>query len=112
MREWFVLMLLISIPLAGIVSADDESDPLSDAGINIVALRNDSLDKNQDGVTDAIRVVIVLNSTSGQANLRLNLIGEHSGFTVFEEMLMSFENQENASLTYDSWAIGEHDLTL
>ena len=112
MREWFVLMLLISIPLAGIVSADDESDPLSDAGINIVALRNDSLDKNQDGVTDAIRVVIVLNSTSGQANLRLNLIGEHSGFTVFEEMLMSFENQENASLTYDSWATGEHDLTL
>ena len=42
----------------------------------------------------------------------MNLIGEHSGFTVSEELSMSFDEQENASITYDSWAIGEHSLKL
>jgi len=112
MREWFVLVLLLCIPLTTCVAAEEESDGFTEAGLNIVAIRDDSLDKNQDGVTDSIRVVIVLNSTNGQTDLRLNLIGEHSGFTVYEEMLISFEDQANASLTYDSWSTGEHELTL
>ena len=77
MREWFVLVLLLCIPLTTCVVAEEESDGFTEAGLNIVAIRDDSLDKNQDGVTDSIRVVIVLNSTNGQTDLRLNLIGEH-----------------------------------
>ena len=61
---------------------------------------------------DAIRVVVVINSTNQWVDLTLTLIGEHSGITVYEEVLMAFEDQENASLTYDSWAAGEHTLIL
>ena len=46
------------------VSAEGELSELSDAGITLVALRNDTLDLNQDGDIDAIRVVVILNYTS------------------------------------------------
>ena len=113
MREWFLVALMLSLCFTTQVSAEEESNQLEEAGLTLVALRNDSLDSNQDGVTDAIRVVVVINSTTNQwVDLTLTLIGEHSGFTVYEELSMSFEGQANASLTYDSWATGEHRLVL
>ena len=113
MREWLIAFLMISLCfVTTTVAQEEESDPFESAGLSLVALRNDSLDSNQDGITDAIRVVIVINSTQQQVDIRLNLIGEHSGFTVSEELSMSFDEQENASITYDSWAIGEHSLKL
>ena len=112
MREWFLIALMVSLSFAGNVSAEEELDPFEEAGLSLVALRNDSLDSNQDGMMDAIRVVVVINSTNQWIDLTMTLIGEHSGFTVYEEVLMAFEDQENASLTYDSWAAGEHHLRL
>ena len=112
MREWVLVALMVSLCFTGNVVAEEESDPFSDAGLDLVALRNDSLDSNQDGMMDAIRVVVVINSTNQWVDLTLTLIGEHSGITVYEEVLMAFEDQENASLTYDSWAAGEHTLML
>lgn len=113
MREWILIALMFSLCFTGqVVAEEEESDPFVSAGLNLVALRNDSLDSNQDGMTDAIRVVVVLNSTQQWIDLTLTLIGEHSGFTVQEEVLMAFEDQENASLTYDSWSAGEHRLIL
>lgn len=112
MREWFLVALMLSLCFTTQVSAEEESNQLEEAGLTLVALRNDSLDSNQDGVTDAIRVVVVINSTNQWVDLTLTLIGVHSGFTVYEEVLMSFEGQANASLTYDSWATGEHRLVL
>ena len=113
MREWLLVALMLSLCFTGqVVAEEEESDPFTAAGLNLVALRNDSLDSNQDGMMDAIRVVVVINSTEQWADLTLNLIGEHSGFTVNEEIFMAFEDQENASLTYDSWAVGEHRLIL
>lgn len=112
MREWLLIALMVSLSFAGQVSAQEEIDPFEEAGLNLVALRNDSLDMNQDGMMDAIRVVVVINSTNQWVDLTLTLIGEHSGFTVYEEIYMAFEDQENASLTYDSWAAGEHQLQL
>ena len=112
MREWLLVALMVSLCFTGHVVAEEESDPFSDAGLDLVALRNDSLDSNQDGMMDAIRVVVVINSTNQWVDLTLTLIGEHSGITVYEEIFMAFEDQENASLTYDSWAAGEHNLNL
>ena len=112
MREWFLIALMVSLCFTGQVVAEEESDPFTAAGLDLVALRNDSLDSNQDGMMDAIRVVVVINSTNQWVDLTLTLIGEHSGFTVYEELIMGFEDQENASLTYDSWAVGEHRLVL
>ncbi len=111
MREWLLIALMVSLSFVTQVSAEEESDPFVSAGLNLVALRNDSLDSNQDGMMDAIRVVVVIDSQQW-VDLTLTLFGEHSGFTVAEETLMSFEDQENASLTYDSWATGEHSLVL
>ena len=111
MREWILIALMLSLCFATQVSAEEETNSFDDAGLDLVAIRNDSLDSNQDAVTDAIRVVVVINSTN-RVDLTLTLIGEHSGFTVYEEVLMAFEGQENASLTYDSWSAGEHRLVL
>ena len=91
---------------------ETEQDPLADAGISLVALRNDTLDTNQDGDTDAIRVVIVVSTDKESMNLELRLIGEHKDKEVMEVLQFSFSGQSNASLVYDAWATGEHELKL
>ena len=91
---------------------ESEQDPLAEAGISLVALRNDTLDTNQDGDTDAIRVVIVVSTDKESMNLELRLIGEHKDKEVMEVLQFSFSGQSNASLVYDAWASGEHDLKL
>ena len=91
---------------------DSDQDPLAEAGINLVALRNDTLDTNQDGDTDAIRVVIVVSTDKESMNLELRLIGEHKDKEVMEVLQFSFSGQSNASLVYDAWASGEHELKL
>ncbi len=89
-----------------------EQDPLAEAGITLVALRNDTLDTNQDGEIDAIRVVVVFDTNKDSMNLELRLVGEHKDKEVTEVLLFSFTEQSNASLVYDAWANGEHELSL
>jgi len=91
---------------------ESEQDPLAEAGVSLVALRNDTLDTNQDGDTDAIRVVIVVSTDKESMNLELRLIGEHKDKEVMEVLQFSFSGQSNASLVYDAWASGEHELRL
>ena len=55
-----VIASLTTVNLATDAAAETvEEDQLVEAGINLVALRNDTLDTNQDGEIDAIRVVVV-----------------------------------------------------
>ena len=69
MREWLLVALMLSLCFTGqVVAEEEESDPFTAAGLNLVALRNDSLDSNQDGMMDAIRVVVVINSTEQWAD--------------------------------------------
>ena len=76
MRETNYSLLIIAILFAtilapqnsSIASAEEsgiswEEQMLQDEGIIIVALRNDTLDLNQDGETDAIRIVVMVNTT-------------------------------------------------
>ena len=72
MREFILALLIISSCFILPVSAE-EVDPLEEAGLTLVALRNDSLDVDQDGITDSIRIVIVLNSTNSWVDLTLTL---------------------------------------
>jgi len=94
------------------LAEETEEDPLAEAGITVVALRNDTLDTNQDGDTDAIRVVIVFNTDLESMNLELRLVGLHNDREVIESIEFTFSGQSNASLVYDAWASGEHDLSL
>ena len=89
--------------ISGSVFAEenDEEDPLGDAGLTLIALRNDTLDTNQDGDIDSIRVVVVMSTTNDFVNLELRLFGVHKGQQVVETQIMSFSGQSNASLTYD-----------
>ena len=113
-----IMILLITIlapQISGNVFAEeseDDEDPLGDAGLTLIALRNDTLDTNQDGDIDSVRVVVVMSTTSDFVNLELRLFGEHKDKQVVETQIMSFSGQSNASLTYDSWANGEHELSL
>ncbi len=106
----FVLLSasLITLP----ASAEGELTELSDAGITLVALRNDTLDLNQDGDIDAVRVVIILNSTSPSTFIEIRLIASHNDREVVEKTTMEISGQSNASLTYDAWASGKHELEL
>ena len=79
----FMLLILsfsLLIPqFSGSVTAQEDEeveDPLAEAGLTLVALRNDTLDTNQDGDIDAIRIVVVM-STEDFVNLELRLFGEH-----------------------------------
>lgn len=117
-KSLMMLMILLTslmVPqISGSVFAEenDEEDPLGDAGLTLIALRNDTLDTNQDGDIDSIRVVVVMSTTNDFVNLELRLFGVHKGQQVVETQIMSFSGQSNASLTYDSWANGEHELSL
>ena len=112
-----IFMMLVSIValsnISPTVSAEEEADdPLAEAGLALVALRNDTLDTNQDGDIDAIRVVVVFNTEQDNTNLELRLIGDYKDREVTEVLQFTFSGQSNASLVYDSWASGEHELRL
>ena len=108
-----MLFVLLSASLTTLpVSAEGELSELSDAGITLVALRNDTLDLNQDGDIDAVRVVVILNSTYPSTFIELRLIASHNDREVVEKTTMEISGQTNASLTYDAWASGKHELEL
>ena len=114
----FTIFLLTSSLFAltqfsvNVVAEEGDEDPLEEAGLSLIALRNDTLDTNQDGDNDAIRVVVVFNTEQENTNLELRLIGEYKDKEVTEILQFTFSGQSNASLVYDAWASGEHDLRL
>ena len=100
----------LSTPASAESTAVDEA--LAEEGLNLIALRNDTLDLNQDGEPDAIRVVVILNTTNEFTNIELRLYGVHKDREVHDSVTMSFSGQSNASIVYDAWAQGEHALRL
>lgn len=106
----------ILFPLGFVQDVQAESSAVEDAlaaeGLTLVALRNDTMDLNQDGEPDAIRVVVILNSSSDWTEIELRLYGVHKDKEVLQEQYMAFTGQSNASLVYDAWSEGEHALRL
>ena len=102
------------VPVGFVQHAEAESsdDALAAEGLTLVALRNDTMDLNQDGELDAIRIVVILNTTSEWSEIELRLFGTHKDKEVREDRYMAFTGQSNASLVYDSWSEGEHSLRL
>ena len=93
-----------------VIAEETSDDSLAEAGLTLIALRNDTLDTNQDGDNDAIRVVVVFNTEQDNTNLELRLVGEYKDREVTEVLQFTFSGQSNASLVYDAWASGEHEL--
>ena len=102
------------IGMTGSASAEPSSsdEGLEAEGLALIALRNDTLDLNQDGDADAIRVVVIMNTTNEYTNIELRLYGVHKDREVHDSRTMSFSGQSNASIIYDAWAQGEHALRL
>ncbi len=115
-RSPFVLGALLVLTILGPVSfvqGDSGAvDALAERGLALVALRNDSIDTNQDGDIDAVRVVAILNSTAAQNDLIIKLRGLHKEREVLEVQEISFVGQTNITLLYDAWSSGEHKLRL
>ena len=103
--------LLCTCPLAVLAESSTE-ERLSEAGLTLVALRNDTIDTDQDGDIDAVRVVAVLNSTAASNDLIMKLRGLHKEREVLEVQEIAFSGQTNITLVYDAWSSGEHDLRL
>lgn len=101
------------MPCIGSLNVSAETDSgLEEAGITMVALRNDSLDLNQDGDIDAVRVVVILNSTTPSELVDVRLIAVHNDREVVVSTTIEINGQTNASLTYDAWSRGTHELVL
>lgn len=111
-----LLLGCIMLPLGLVDEVQAETTPVEDAlsaeGLTLVALRNDTMDMNQDGEPDAIRVVVILNSSSDLTEIELRLYGLHKDKEVLESQYMAFTGQSNVSLVYDAWSAGEHSLRL
>ena len=80
--------------------------------MTLLALRNDTIDTDQDGDIDAVRVVIVLNSTATSNELIVKLRGLHKEREVLETPEVAFVGQTNITVVYDAWSKGEHNLRL
>ncbi len=106
--------MMAPIGMTGSASAEPSSsdEALEAEGLALIALRNDTLDLNQDGDADAIRVVVIMNTTNEYTNIELRLYGVHKDREVHDSRTMSFSGQSNASIIYDAWAQGEHALRL
>ena len=107
-----LLLFLCCIPTMNGSAELTPDERLAEQGLTLLALRNDTIDTNQDGDIDAVRVVIVLNSTQFQNEMIVKLRGLHKEREVLVVQELAFESQTNISLVYDSWAAGEHDLRL
>lgn len=104
-----MICLLLPLPAGAEMSTDEQ---LSEQGLTLLALRNDTIDTNQDGDIDAVRVVVVLNSTATSNDMIVKLRGLHKEREVLESQEISFEGQTNITLVYDAWSQGEHVLRL
>ena len=112
-KSIFILTFVLLMPMVGLTNAGAESDiGLEEAGLTMVALRNDSLDLNQDGDVDAVRVVVILNSSTPSTLVDVRLIATHNDRQVIETTTIDVVGQTNASLTYDAWSRGAHELAL
>ena len=107
------LALLFLMPLFGAINVSAESDiGLEEAGITLVALRNDTLDLNQDGDVDAVNVVVILNSSAPSSFVDIRIIATHNDREVIESKAIEIVGQTNANLTYQAWSRGAHELAL
>ena len=104
-----LVCLLLPLPAAAELSTEEQ---LAEEGLTLLALRNDTIDTNQDGDIDAVRVVVVLNSTATSNELIVKLRGLHKEREVLETQEISFQGQTNITLVYDAWSKGEHVLRL
>lgn len=112
-KSIFILTFVLLMPVVGLGNVGAESDiGLEEAGLTMVALRNDSLDLNQDGDVDAVRVVVILNSSTPSTLVDVRLIATHNDRQVIETTTIDVVGQTNASLTYDAWSRGAHELAL
>jgi len=104
-----LVCLLLPLPATAELSTEEQ---LAQQGLTLLALRNDTIDTNQDGDIDAVRVVVVLNSTAASNDLIVKLRGLHKEREVLETQEVSFQGQTNITLVYDAWSKGEHVLRL
>ena len=104
-----MVCLLLPLPAGAEMSTEEQ---LAEEGLTLLALRNDTIDTNQDGDIDAVRVVVVLNSTAASNDLIVKLRGLHKEREVLETQEISFQGQTNITLVYDAWSKGEHVLRL
>jgi len=107
-----MLLFLCCLPTMHVSAELTPDERLAEQGLTLLALRNDTIDTNQDGDIDAVRVVVVINSTQTQNEMIIKLRGLHKEREVLEVQELAFESQTNISLVYDSWSTGEHDLRL
>ena len=112
-RMTMFLAFLFIMPLFGAINVSAEADiGLEEAGITLVALRNDTLDLNQDGDVDAVNVVVILNSTTPSTFIDIRIIATHNDREVVESKTIEIIGQTSANLTYQAWSRGAHDLVL
>ena len=81
-----LLLMLLLVPMPQVSADITAEEQLAERGLTLLALRNDTIDTNQDGDIDAVRVVVVLNSTAAENDLIIKLRGLHKERAVLETL--------------------------
>ena len=98
-----LMMTVLLLPLGSVSAEETMEERLAAEGLTLLALRNDTIDTDQDGDIDAVRVVIVLNSTATSNELIVKLRGLHKEREVLETQEVAFVGQTNITVVYDAW---------
>jgi len=107
-----IMMAALLLPVGSVSAEESTEERLEAEGLTLLALRNDTIDSDQDGDIDAVRVVVILNSTAASNELIIKLRGLHKEREVLETQEVAFSGQTNITVVYDAWSKGEHDLRL
>ena len=107
-----LMMTVLLLPLGAVSAEETMEERLAAEGLTLLALRNDTIDTDQDGDIDAVRVVIVLNSTATSNELIVKLRGLHKEREVLETQEVAFVGQTNITVVYDAWSVSYTHLTL
>ena len=107
------LMLIPLLSVTPVVIAEDESEDLNTYGLNILMWRNDTFDIDENSKIDAVRVVLLINTTTNTEVDAQVLIKAQQGAKTIEQWInFTVVDIENKSITVDAWVEGAYDISM
>ena len=106
-----LLMCCLLLPVSGVAAETSMDEKLAEEGLTVLALRNDTIDTDQDGDID-VRAGHRSESHGNLERTYRSIARPSQGARRFETQEIAFQGQTNITLVYDAWSKGEHNFRL